>query len=192
MTTRAESSLRRRAAVMRATADLIDEIGIEALTLRDVADRADVAPGTIFLYVDSKSELITQVLVDRFGSRWLALLDDLADLDPVDRVEQFYLGCVDIFYEDFEQGTELYRSLWARPTTGYAPIVDLFSRTTKLLLQAQESGAIRPDLDPGQLSILYSTTYNVAINAANLGANHQEARSTLGAALGVIRRGIAR
>jgi len=55
---RREPAPRRRESLMQAALDLIAEAGLEAATVRAIAQRADVTPGLIRHYFRSKEELI--------------------------------------------------------------------------------------------------------------------------------------
>ncbi|MGW0038511.1 TetR/AcrR family transcriptional regulator [Gordonia sp. NPDC003376] len=52
----------KRERIFRAAADLFAQQGFEAVSTSQVADRADVAAGTVFRYASSKSELLLMVL----------------------------------------------------------------------------------------------------------------------------------
>ena len=46
-----------REAIVRSALDLVDEMGLEAVTIRAVAKRADVAPMSIYTHVENKKQL---------------------------------------------------------------------------------------------------------------------------------------
>ncbi len=60
----------RRQGVIRAAWELADEGGYEAVQMRDVAARADVALGTVYRYFSSKDQLLAAVWAD-----WTAALE---------------------------------------------------------------------------------------------------------------------
>jgi AcrR family transcriptional regulator len=64
------SQAERRHRVLTAAMELADEGGYEAVQMRDVAARADVALGTIYRYFPSKDILLAGVLVE-----WIAGLE---------------------------------------------------------------------------------------------------------------------
>ena len=47
--------------ILRAAADLFDRYGYAAVTTQQIADRADVAAGTVFRYAQTKAELLIAV-----------------------------------------------------------------------------------------------------------------------------------
>ena len=73
--------------ICRAASDLLVERGYEAVTTQQVADRADIAHGTLFRYVASKSELLLMLHNDLFDA---AVTQGEADAsridDPADQV----------------------------------------------------------------------------------------------------------
>lgn len=73
--------------ILSAAADLFDEHGYAGVTTQQIAERADVAAGTVFRYADSKAELLLAV----FNERIAAAVDEGARTaasctDPVDAV----------------------------------------------------------------------------------------------------------
>src|SRR5688500_17653505 len=47
--------------IIAAARDLFDTYGVDAVTTQQIADRADIGTGTLFLYAKSKSELLLLV-----------------------------------------------------------------------------------------------------------------------------------
>jgi AcrR family transcriptional regulator len=59
-----EAQRARRRRILRAAADLATEGGFDAVQMREVAERADVALGTLYRYFPSKIHLLVSVLAD--------------------------------------------------------------------------------------------------------------------------------
>src|SRR4051812_33649121 len=55
---REQSKVDKRARIQRAAWDLFTTVGYEETTTREVAERADVAVGTLFLYAEDKRDLL--------------------------------------------------------------------------------------------------------------------------------------
>ncbi len=72
-----ERQAARRRAVIEAAVDLASEGGYEAVQMRDVAERAGVALGTIYHYFASKDILLSMALVE-----WVSGLEAIVDADP--------------------------------------------------------------------------------------------------------------
>lgn len=70
-----------------AARDLFVESGYEAVTTHRVADRADIAHGTLFRYASSKSELLLMVYNEVFDAAVTRGQSDVAGIaDPAERV----------------------------------------------------------------------------------------------------------
>lgn len=67
----------RRAAILRAAADLFQNAPYDQILMQQIADRAGLAKGTLFLYFDSKEHLFLALTVETL-QRWLT--DLCADL----------------------------------------------------------------------------------------------------------------
>ncbi len=63
----------RRHAILAAAETLLDEAGIEQLSMNILAARAQVAKGTLYLYFGTKEELLLTLFVTRL-SRWSGML----------------------------------------------------------------------------------------------------------------------
>lgn len=182
----------RRMSVLRATSELLDEVGVAALTIRDVAARAGVAQGTVFLYAESKADLVNQVYGQRIADRWHALLDSLADEAPLDRVEHFYLGCVDLFYADLENVQALYRALEGHVGRRLASVDQLLERIRGSLSEASASGALRDGVDVDVLALSLQGLYSNVIPLARAGTSHAETQRIIAESLRQLRRGVGR
>lgn len=191
MKTRSEMSEVRRAAVMEATSSLLDEVGVSALTVRQVAERAGVAQGTIFMYADNKSDLVNKVFGLRIAKKWHKLLDDLAGHPPLERVEEFYLGCVDIFYSDLENVQAFYREMARNDSEQLESVVSLLGRLRELLALAKESGSLRPDVDVEVLNYSYQGLYSNIIGLAGEARDHAATRRIIRESMRQLRNGVA-
>ena len=79
-----EYQLARRAAIMRAATELLEERDFDQVQVRDVAMRANVALGTLYRYFQSKEHLYAAVL-----GEWMhgvRLTQDISGLPPADRL----------------------------------------------------------------------------------------------------------
>lgn len=69
---RERSKRDKRERILAAARDLFSEHGVGRVTTQQIADRADVAIGTLFLYASTKAELLIMVQNDKFA----AAIDD--------------------------------------------------------------------------------------------------------------------
>lgn len=96
MTTRAESAAATRNALVRAAAELLDEGGPDAVTLRAVGARAGVSRGAPYGHFEDKAHLLTQLAVDA----WTSLADDVEhlraepDATPAETLERALLALI--------------------------------------------------------------------------------------------------
>ena len=77
-------------AIRDAAIDLIAARGFEAMTLRELANRVGIQPGSIYRYFPSKAQLLVDLQVEHLEfllSHWAA--EQPADPDPVGRLRAF-------------------------------------------------------------------------------------------------------
>lgn len=180
----------RREAVLRATETLLDEVGVAALTIREVALRAGVAQGSVFLYAENKTDLVNQVYGQRIADKWHALFDESVDRPPLDRVEHFYLGCVDIFYGDLDNVQALYRALSSHTGRRLPSVDQLLDRVRVELERAAHQGDLLPGVDVDVLALSYQGLYANVIPLAQIGTEHAETRRIVAESLKQLRNGI--
>ncbi|MGD2105899.1 MAG: helix-turn-helix domain-containing protein, partial [Anaerolineae bacterium] len=53
----------RRREILQAAAGLFAEKGYQRTAVKEVAERAGIAPGTIYLYFDSKGDLLVELMI---------------------------------------------------------------------------------------------------------------------------------
>jgi AcrR family transcriptional regulator len=82
-----EAQRARRQRILRAAADLASEGGFDAVQMREVAERAEVALGTLYRYFPSKIHLLVSVLADEMDEMYGRLKAASAGPEsPADRV----------------------------------------------------------------------------------------------------------
>lgn len=75
----------RRAQILLAARDLVTEGGLDALTMRAVAERAGLSVPTVYNLIGSRADVVA-ALLDAGGDQLVALLADDQPRDPVGRV----------------------------------------------------------------------------------------------------------
>lgn len=78
----------RRARIIDTTRELIAELGIEAITMRDLAQRCDVAVATLYNQFGSREAIIAEALRQDFEGRYLPLSEKTSTLSPADKVRE--------------------------------------------------------------------------------------------------------
>ncbi|MFI6425581.1 TetR/AcrR family transcriptional regulator [Promicromonospora sp. NPDC050880] len=98
MVTRTETAAATRRALVRAAAELLDEGGPDAVTLRAVGARAGVSRGAPYGHFANKEHLLTQLAIDAWG----ALADQVRKLrddegsTPAERLERALLALIEV------------------------------------------------------------------------------------------------
>ncbi|MFE9258344.1 TetR/AcrR family transcriptional regulator [Streptomyces sp. NPDC006879] len=149
----------RRRQILDATAALLLEHGYEALTVSKVAVRAGVAKGTVYLYFDSKQELLAALqaeMWERMLQRPAALLKQ-PDLTWTERLD----GLVAAWIAAEQDHHELYHQLFHEPggATGEEPMTAARDLLVALLADGHAAGEFdvpNPELTADFLTHAYT------------------------------------
>lgn len=139
--------------LIETTIQLIEEMGVEKVTVREVAKRAGVSPGAPFRHFKSKSALLTAVAeqaVERLYEAVTTAQDPALEYDPLgqlERIGQGYLAWVRAHPTHFQivsdrklidvQSSEISTTLNTR----------IRLRMVELLTRARDNGQLAPDQD---------------------------------------------
>jgi AcrR family transcriptional regulator len=105
-TPRSRRKARNRAAILDAAAGLIIAKGLENVSLRDIAKKADYSPAGLYKYFSGK-EAIIRAVQRRENQKLLALLDAVPpDLNPLQRLVKLCM-----LYIEFSLGNQAYLTL---------------------------------------------------------------------------------
>jgi AcrR family transcriptional regulator len=96
----------KRERIARAAAELFHERGFDATTTEQIAERADVAKGTLFLYAKTKARLLLLVYEAEIGD---AVADALRDIQPEAPIVDTLVGLFGRFFQMYERDTNLAR-----------------------------------------------------------------------------------
>jgi len=69
-----------RARIVEAARDLLSEQGLDALSMRAIAERIEYSPATIYLYFRDKEELTTEVIREGFRRMHGVMMEELSAL----------------------------------------------------------------------------------------------------------------
>ena len=139
----------RRRRILEATAELARRGGFEAVQMREVAEAAEVALGTLYRYFPSKVHLLVATLHDRLQQFRTALRErPPAGDDPAARVAEALMRAFRSMRREPQLADAMVRALTFADRS-VSPEVDTVSRlTTAIILDAMGTG--HPT--PGQLS----------------------------------------
>jgi len=109
-------SVRTRARLMDAAVGVFARVGVEAASVNEIAQAADVANGTFYLHFKDKDEIVSVVAYRIAGD--IARQLDEAMVDMGDAVERTSFGTrqfIDIACSEPEWGWALFRAVWFLP-----------------------------------------------------------------------------
>lgn len=144
--------------IVDAAAHVFYEKGYEAASIQDVADAVGILKGSLYYYIDSKEDLLFQILRDahRESMRHLSAWQEVEG-DALTKLRAFVEGHVlaiiendvkiGVFFQDF-------RSLGAERRAAIVADRDVYSALVRdLILQGQEESTIDGDVDPSLASM---------------------------------------
>lgn len=140
-------------ALIDTTIALIEEIGVEKVTVREVAKRAGVSAGAPFRHFKSKSALMTAVAeqaMERLYEAVTAAQDPALESDPLAQLEGIgigYLSWVRNNPTHFQVVSD--RKLIDFPSSDLSTTLNarIRVRMVELLTRARDNGQLAPDLD---------------------------------------------
>jgi AcrR family transcriptional regulator len=115
---REKNKERKRQIIQRATLDVLLEKGFDRATTREIAERAGVAKGTIFLYAHDKVDLCLMCINDDIDKLTDKAFSDVDEALPLlDQVVAFFKPR----YDFWARHPELSRAATREMSTAYAP-----------------------------------------------------------------------
>lgn len=147
--------LARKAAILESTRELLTKRGYEGTTVRDVAERAGVAKGTLYNLYGGKDELIFSAVVDL-----LETIRERANAHPSSSGID-HLLFLDEITQEVIAGAPAYAEAMTRALWRSKPddlLVDGLMNSARIttrqeILAAIENGEIRADVDPDVLAV---------------------------------------
>jgi AcrR family transcriptional regulator len=145
--------------MLQATISLIEEKGVEAVSIREATKRAGVSPGAPFRHFANKTALLTAVAEQAMSRLTEAVTQALAQVDQTDPIMGLRAIACGYLSWAFENPTHFQiissRTLIdfhgsARLVSENAAIRDLMA---KLIAQAKAEGRLAPGLEPEDLML---------------------------------------
>lgn len=137
--------------IAKAASSLFAEQGFEATTTRQIAQRAQVAVGTLYLYAKTKEALVVQLFREEIEAAVEHAFDSLPDAALVDQLVHVFGH----FYAFYARDIALSRVLVQQVTLGATQSEDnvgftmvFIQRLGGLFTAAAERGELRDDLPP--------------------------------------------
>ena len=170
---RAASKREKLERIRAAVLALLGEKGFEATTTREVAERADIATGTLFLYAKTKEELLDLVFREEVSSVLARAQTSLpARGDVIDRLHHLFAPLVDFYARQPAVSRMLLRQVLLQTQS---PTVQLtFDFVTKLAVVIEEAQARDEIVDDPPALELAAQAFTLYIGAVLSVANEME------------------
>ena len=154
--------LHRKDRLLITTVEIIDELGIQGLSTREIAKRQGVSEATLFRHYKSKNELLIAVL-DYFSQFDGDIFNStkLKSLRPTEAI-YYFIGATAEYYENYPAITSIMQlmdvlryeaELSDKVNEIYENRISIIKQ---LIIDAQLSGEIRSDIDSENLSVMIS------------------------------------
>lgn len=138
--------------IKQAAWTLFTQQGFAATTIREIAEHADVATGTVFLHVSDKADLLLMVFSDAIAQRSAELFGPQRLQGPLGEVLS---GLFTTFFELYRSHPGLARDFVRETLFHHGPWRDreieqakaFIARLAVFLSERQEAGEVRRDLD---------------------------------------------
>ncbi len=138
----------RRLRVIAAAAALMARDGFHAVSMQTVARHAEVSVGSLYLYFDSKDDLLLAVLTEVLGAFGRDLPLAMADeADPVRRLVRGFDAYCRVLDHHRDSAVLAYRESRTLPPAGRRLVQQLEVDTARPLAQAIEQGRLAELLD---------------------------------------------
>ncbi len=137
--------------IVGAARDLFEANGFEATTTAQISERAGVGTGTLYLYFDSKEDLLVEVFTADVGQAWQRSFDEVDAADPLlEQLLQVFTDMSRFHMHDPGLARAYFRELSFIPlgSKGQAMAVmqQNYERISHLLATAQERDQFRADV----------------------------------------------
>ena len=166
---REQRKLETRERIRAAAADLFTRHGYGAATMREIAQRAHVALGTLFNYAEDKRDLVFLI----FNEELDRITDTaFAAVDPHLTLAEQLASAFGVFYREFAASPTLSRILLQEMTFySHGKLAGDFQRSKRrtigfveqLVAAAQRAGRLRANEDPAVLALSLFFLYSGAV-----------------------------
>jgi TetR/AcrR family transcriptional regulator len=161
---REKEKLQRRNDILEAAEELFDEKGFESATIAEIARKTELSKGTIYLYFQSKDELLLAVCVKGIAG-FREELEDAARRKRglENKIKSVYLAYIEFFLEVPHVFRVLHDTFTERLRSNLSQdAIDLINWTiveavrfgSQFVQQGIDSGLFRADVDPYAFSVV--------------------------------------
>jgi TetR/AcrR family transcriptional regulator, cholesterol catabolism regulator len=155
---RARGGQRRREELLAVACRVFAEKGFDGAALQDIADEFGVLKGSLFHYIQSKDDLLYEIIESVYTGAQAAVWSNAVQEGPaVERLRRVVTAYVEYISRHLDEVTVWLHDFKALPEQQRESIRRYEERDRRQLLdlirQAQREGGIRPDVDPGLASL---------------------------------------
>ena len=153
--------------ILQAASELLRERDVHTVTLEQIAERAEVAPGTVFNLIGPREQLFA-ALIDQAHDQLSHALAKAPDDDPLTRIRRIVTTLVNIFLAD----SRVYRQVLRQwPESGTMLRSSPYPPIRQALSDGQAAGLLLSEVDTDRVA--------AAILAGCVGALHQWSASII-------------
>ena len=149
ITRKPKDQISKRMRILQAAIEIFAIKGYSIATIADIAKKADVASGTVYLYFRNKDDLLIQCMHEMMDSKLKEIQAKIApEKSAMERLYQFFVHHIDLFTQDpnyarlmvveVRQSEEFYKLY---PT--YNPLNQYLDYVRELVQSAIDEGSIR-------------------------------------------------
>jgi len=165
---RERGKVEKRRRILDAGMKLFSENGYEQTTVQQIADEADIAVGTLFLYVRDKSHLLLQIFTERLHVALGASGPRLESGAFRKSVLAYFAGLLALYEED----ADLSRYFWREFLAGRQESRDSVNVVTEAMLtslqnrirHARDNGEIGEHVDPASAALHLYAIFQATIS----------------------------
>lgn len=154
----------RRSRILASARDLMRLVGVDAMSMKQVAQRAEVSLSTVYNLFQSKEDVVARVFNDEFA-HYLDAVDERGSKEPLQR----FFDAVDIAAEFYSADESFYRSsIWlvdANSSYKLSLQRPRFAFFRQLVNRAIEDGLLRTETDAYLLGLMVVPMFSAPYQA---------------------------
>jgi AcrR family transcriptional regulator len=147
-----DRSIRTRAQVLEAAAELFAARGYRGTSVKDVAERVGMTKGAVYFHFPSKESLAVAVVEEHYA-RWPAAMEEIRaqGFAPLETAEEMLTRAAQAFRDDpiMQAGARLQNERAFIDAELPLPYLDWTHLLQALLIDARKAGQLRAGVDPG-------------------------------------------
>lgn len=204
----------RKALILRCAKELLLEHGVERVSMIDIAKKAELSKGTLYLYFPGKEELFREIC-DEAATRFIHYFQ--ARLKPglsaLETIKLYWLCYVDMFGESDDMIVIFNMKHYIAPAFPFSPFEDarhpagdpavaadspyiFYTMIRDMIRQGIQEGAFDPAINPGMIArIMLSLFSYIVENVAKMPKGEQKSQFIIAEVkhiFEILLRGIAR